>query len=77
MTPLARWRKLGADSPDARRSKAALLEFPSTAARTRIVSPNAFDSIVKALAATATGLCLSSPPLLIVPVLLAETVPPG
>jgi hypothetical protein len=77
MTPLTRWRKLGADRPDAPRSKAALLEFPSTAARTRIVSPNAFDSIVKALAAIAIGLCLSSPPLLIVPVLLGETVPPG
>jgi hypothetical protein len=55
----------------------SILEFPSTAARTRIVSPNAFDSIVKALAAIAIGLCLSSPPLLIVAVLLGETVPPG
>jgi hypothetical protein len=77
MTPLTRWYKLGADRPGARRGKAALLELPSTSARTRVVSPNAFDSIVKALAAIAIGLCLSSPPLLIVPVLFGETVPPG
>jgi len=76
-TPLSRWRKLGANRPNAHRSNAALLEFLPTAAGTRIVSPNAFDWLLKGLAAGTFSFLPSPPTLLIVPVLLGETVPPG
>src|SRR5580704_8400976 len=63
--------------PKPHRSKAALLEFLPTAARTRIVSSNAFERIFNALAAGMISLCLSPPSLLVISVLLAKAVPSG
>ena len=63
--------------PDAHRGKAAFLEFLPTAAGARIVSPNAFEGILKALAAGTISFRLPSPPLLVLSVLLAKAVPSG
>ena len=68
---------IGADQPNAHRSKAALLEFLPTAARARVVSPDAFERIFEALATGMISLCLSPPSLLVISVLLAKAVPSG
>jgi hypothetical protein len=65
------------DQPEPHGSKAAFLEFLAAAARTRVVSSDALEGILKALAAVAIGLRLPPPPLLVSPVLLGEAVPSG
>ena|SRR5689334_7293265 len=66
---------LWVEHPEPNCSKAALLEFIPTAAWTGVVSPDAFERILKALAACTISLCLPSPSLLILAVLLGEAVP--
>ena len=56
---------------------AALFEFLPTAARTWVVSPDAFERILQALAAGAISLRLLSPPLLVLAVLLGKAIPSG
>jgi hypothetical protein len=68
---------LGTDQPKPRSGKAALLEFLPTAAETWIIATDAFERILKALAAAMIGRCLSPPPLLVLSVLLAKAVPSG
>src|SRR5438270_13236868 len=63
--------------PVPRRGNAALLEFLPTAARAWIVSLDPLKWVFGALAAAMIGRSLSSPPLLVYPVLLGEAVPSG
>ena len=66
---------LGANRCGPDRSKAALLEFLATPAGAWIITTNAFEWILKALATSTIRLCLSPQPLLILSVLLGEAVP--
>jgi hypothetical protein len=73
-----RWERcLWAHRPKLPCSEAALLEFLTTAAGTRVVSSNAFERIFEALAADTISPCLSLPPFLIGAILLGEAVPSG
>ena len=76
-TGLLRECNFRADRPNAQRSKTALLEFLPTATGAWVVSPDAFERILQALAAGTISLCLSSVPLLVLAVLLGEAVPSG
>jgi hypothetical protein len=76
-TGLFRECNLRTHEPVPRRSKAALLEFLPTATVAWVVSPEAFERILKALAAGTISLSLLPPPLLVLAVLLGEAVPSG
>ncbi len=76
-TGLLREYNLRADRPNAQGSKTALLEFLPTATGAWVVSPDPFERILKALAAGTISLRLSSPPLLVLAVLLGKAVPSG
>ena len=73
---LIRQSNRGADRFKPHRSKTALLEFFATAAGTPVVSPDAFERILKALAADTICLCLPLPALLVLIPLLGKAIPP-
>jgi hypothetical protein len=74
---LIRQGNLRANRSNPHRSKATLLEFLSTAAGTRVGSPDAFERGFKVLALDTVRLSLLPPPLLVLAVLFGEAVPSG